>query len=156
MTYRITGLSTDAFKHLFGLSDAALAAHNARRVIANASPGFPDRIELRDARVGEALILANFEHQPAATPFRASHAVYVLEGAEQTYDAIDVIPDVLRRRLLSLRAFDAEGMMVMADVVEGAAVEPLIARFLADPEVSCIHAHFARQGCYAARISRAV
>jgi Protein of unknown function (DUF1203) len=155
MSFRITGLPAQDFRHLYGLSDEALALRNARRVVAAESPGYPDRIELRDARVGESLILAHYEHQPAPTPFRASHAVYVLEGAEDTFDAVGAVPDVLRRRLLSLRAFDAEGMMRAADVAQGTDIEPLIERLLADDAVSYIHAHYAKQGCYAARVGRA-
>jgi Protein of unknown function (DUF1203) len=155
MSFRITGLPSQSFRHLYGLPDGALAEHNAKRVVASESPGFPDRIELRDAHVGESLILVNFEHQPANSPYRASHAVYVLEGAENTFDAVDTVPEVLRRRLLSLRAFDGEGMMLHADIAEGKEMEALIGTFLADEKVSYIQAHYARPGCYAARIERA-
>jgi hypothetical protein len=46
-------------------------------------------------------------------------------------------------------------MMVDADVVDGAAVEPLIARLFANVDVSYIHAHNAKRGCYSGRIDRA-
>jgi Protein of unknown function (DUF1203) len=155
MSFRIQGLSPEPFRHLYGLSDAALAAHGAKRYVADHSPGFPDRIELRDARVGESLLLVNHEHHAANSPYRSSYAIFVREGAEQTYDRIDEIPDVLQRRLLSLRGFSAEGMLLNADVVEGSALEPLIASFFLDPQIAYLHAHNARQGCYAARIDRA-
>lgn len=154
MSFRITGLSGSHFQHLYGLDEAELSARGIKRVVADKSPGFPDRVELRDAKVGERLLLLNYEHQPAQSPYRASHAIFVLEGASETYDRSDEVPDVLRRRLLSLRAFDTAGMMVDADVTEGKDIERLIARFFANPEVSYIHAHNARQGCYAARIDR--
>ncbi|SMF02064.1 Protein of unknown function [Tistlia consotensis] len=155
MSYRITGLSPAPFRPLFGLSEAALAAEGARRVVADEKPGFPDRIELRDAEPGEALLLVNYLHQPAGTPYRSSHAVFVLEGATETYDRIGEVPAPLLARTLSLRAFDAGHMMIDADLVEGAALEPLIERFLADPKTAYLHAHYARRGCYAARIERA-
>ncbi len=154
MTFRITGLSPEPFRHLFGLSDAELAAHTAKRYIADAKPGFPCRIEMRDAEPGETLILLNHTCQPAATPYRAAHAIFVREGATKTFDQLDQVPEVMRVRLLSLRAFDADGMMLDADVTEGAAIEPLIARFFANPDVSYIHAHNARRGCYSGRIDR--
>lgn len=155
MTFRITGLSSVPFRHLYGLSDEALAEHGAIRYVANESPGFPDRIELRDAKVGERLLLVNFEHQSAQTPYRSGHAVFVLEGAEETYNRVGEVPDVLARRLLSLRGFSDGGMLVYADVVEGKGLESAISSFFEKPEVSYIHAHNARQGCYAARIDRA-
>jgi hypothetical protein len=61
----------------------------------------------------------------------------------------------MRVRLLSLRAYDAAGMMLDADVVEGTEVEPLIERLFANPDVSYIHVHDAKQGCYSGRIDRA-
>ncbi len=157
MSFRITGLSPAPFKHLYGLSDADLAHHGAKRYVADKCPCFPDRIELRDAKVGETLILLNYEHQPAASPYRSSHAIFVLEGAEQTFDRINEVPGVMQvpGRLLSFRGFDADHMMIEADVISTADVETTIARFFINPMVDYIHVHNAKQGCYASRIDRA-
>lgn len=154
MSYRITGLSAAPFKHLYGLTDAELRAAGVQRVVADAAPGFPDRIEMRDAEVGEKLLLLNHVCQSANTPYRASHAIFIREGAFETYDRVGEVPDVMRRRLLSLRAYDASGQMLDADVVEGHACEALIQRLFADPQVAYIHAHNAKRGCYAGRIDR--
>ena len=153
MNYTVHGLSPQPFLPLYGLSDNELATHLARRVVVN-GPGFPERVELRDAEPGETLLLVNFEHQEADTPYRSSHAIYVREGATEAWSG-DHLPEVMRKRLLSLRGFSVEGLMVDADVVEGSNAEPLIERLFADPEVAYIHAHYARPGCYAARIDRA-
>lgn len=155
MSFRITGLSPEPFLHLFGLPDAELQRHGAQRCHVDQPHGFPDRIELRDCAPGESVLLLNYMHQPADTPYRSSHAIFVREGATAAYDAVDTVPPVLQSRLLSLRAFDAAHGMVDADVVDGAALQPLIGRFLADPGVQYLHAHFARRGCFAARIDRA-
>ncbi len=155
MPFRINGLKPDAFIPLYGLSDAELASRGVLRKKVDADPGFPDRIELRDIPVGGHALLLNYTHQPADTPFRATHAIFVREGATEAYDRTDDVPDVMRRRLLSVRAFDAAGMMIAADVTEGAALEHLIARLFADPAAAYLHAHYARQGCFAARIDRA-
>jgi hypothetical protein len=152
--FQISPLPRDEFTDLFILDDAALAARNAVRVVADGG-GFPCRVSLRDAAPGEELILANYEHQPAASPFRASHAVYVRIDAEEARPARDEIPTQLRARTLSLRAFDENGMMIAADLADGHEVEPVIEHLLADPAVAYLHAHFAKQGCYAARIDRA-
>lgn len=155
MNYRITGLSPEPFRHLYGLSDAELAAHGARRHVADSKPGFPDRVEVRDAEPSERLLLVNFAHQPADTPYRSSHAIFVLEGAEATYDRVNEVPEVLRVRQISLRAFDAGHMMVDAALVNGEALPEVIERFLADPAVGYLQAHYATRGCYAARVVRA-
>ena len=155
MTFQISGLDPRPFQHLFDLSDDALAAEGAIRYVVDRKPGFPERIEMRDAEVGERLLLVNYTHQPAATPYRSSHAVFVREGAEQAYKTVGEVPEVMRRRLISLRAFDVAGMIVDADVAEGEGLEPLIHRLFADPRAAYLHAHYAKFGCFAARIDRA-
>jgi len=155
MSFRITGLSPEPFRHLYGLSDQELARHGVRRCIADKNHGFPDRVEMRDASVGEKLLLLNHVCQPADTPYRASHAIFVREGAEHAYDRVGEIPEVMRTRLLSLRAYDATGMMLDADVVDGQQIEPVIERLFASSQVACIHVHNAKRGCYAGRIDSA-
>ena len=153
MSFQVTGLSPDIFAPLFGLSDDELKLHRAKRVTVR-GPGFPERIEMRDAEPGEILLLVNYEHQPADTPYRASHAIYVREGAKAAYSAVDELPEVMRKRLLSLRAFSAKHMMVDADVVEGEAAIPVIERLFDNPKVAYIQAHYAKPGCFAATIGR--
>ena len=155
MSFRITGLSPEPFRPLFGLSDEELPAHGARRVVADEKPGFPDRVELRDAEPGERLLLVNYMHQAADNPYRASHAIYVRENAREAYDRIGEVPEALRLRLISLRAFDADDMMVDADAVDGRDLENAIERMFASPAVAYLQAHYAKRGCYAARIERA-
>ena len=155
MAFRITGLSPEPFRPLFGLSDAALAEHGAQRWTATAGSGLPDRVEMRDAAPGETLLLVNHEHQSAATPYRSAHAIFIREGTDAAYDRIDEIPQAMRSRMLSLRAFDRDHMMVDAELVDGREVEATIGRMFAQPHVDYIHAHYATRGCYAGRIDRA-
>jgi hypothetical protein len=140
---------------LFGLSDAQLAERGVLRYVADAASSFPDRVEMRHAAPGETVLLLNHVCQPAGTPYRATHAIFVREGATERFDEIDVVPEVFRPRLLSLRAYDERGMMIDADVVHGASVEGLIERLLDNPAVSYIHAHNAKRGCYSGLITRA-
>lgn len=153
MSFRITGLPAEKFQPFFAMSDAELAQRQARRLTAD-GPGYPCRVSLTDAAPGDELILLHYEHQDADTPFRASHAIYVRPG-EQRYESVAEVPLQLRKRLLSIRAFDQSGMMLEADVAEGAVVEPVIARMFGNDKVSYLHVHYARQGCYAARVDRA-
>ena len=153
MSFRISGLPAELFQHLFAMSDAELRRHGAvRRVVEDS--GYPCRISLTDAKAGDEVILVNYEHQDADTPYRSRHAVYVRQG-EQRYQATGEVPEQIRKRLLSVRAFDAAGMLVDADVTEGKALEALIDRLFANRAVDYIHLHYARPGCYAARVDRA-
>jgi hypothetical protein len=156
MSFVITGLPVDQFRPLFGLSDAALAERGVLRRTAGADRGFPCRLSLADAHTGDTLLLLNYTHQPADTPFRASHAIFVNEAVTETARYVDeVAPALAAREHISLRAFDDAGMMLAAEVAPGADLTPAIERLLAQPEVAYLHAHYAGMGCYAARIDRA-
>src|ERR1700738_1805209 len=139
MSFRINGLPAAAFTDLFTLSDDALRARRAVRQIVDARLSFPCRVSLADAEPGDSVVLVNYEHQRADSPYRASHAIYVREG-DVTYDAVDEVPDQLRRRMLSLRAFDENGMIVGADLVDGRTLEDSIATLLADRRAAYLHA----------------
>ena len=158
MSFRITGLPSEQFTHLFALSDEELALQGAvRRIADSRTPGYPCRVSLTDSREGDELLLVNYEHHPVHSPYRMRFAIYVRKG-EETYDAVDQVPEQLRMRKLALRSFDREGPESdprVGELVDGREVEPAIERLFADPEAVYLHAHFAAPGCYAARIERA-
>ena len=155
MGYRIVGLEPDQFQAFFEMSDAQLAERRIVRKVVDAKPGFPCRITLDDAEPGESVLLLNYEHQSAPTPYRSSHAIFVRENARQRYDEIDQVPPALRSRMLSVRAFDAIGTMIDADVVDGSELEALIERLFAERSAAYLHVHNAKRGCFAARVERA-
>jgi hypothetical protein len=79
----------------------------------------------------------------------------VRRAADRAFAAVDTIPEVLRSRLLAVRAFDARHMMIDAEVCEGIRAADLFERFLANPRTSYLQVHNAKRGCYAARVERA-
>lgn len=120
MSFQIHALPSEPFVPLFGLTDEQLAAQNACRVQVTETPGTPCRISLEDAKVGETVILLNYAHQTAASPYAASHAIFVRVGARQAKPSIGQVPISLSSRLISVRWFGADHMMMMdADVVDG-------------------------------------
>jgi hypothetical protein len=153
MSFRIAGLDPAPFQRLHAMSDEALAAAGVQRVRVEAKPGAPCRISLDDAEVGEEVLLLSHLHQSAGTPYRQQGPIFVRE-TERRFDARDRIPPALARRTLSLRGFDANHMMIEADVCDGADAAALIDRVFANPDVSYIHAHYARRGCFAALVER--
>jgi hypothetical protein len=148
------GLPAAPFAPLFDLADAQLHAHGARRVRADQAPGFPCRVSLEDAQPGEELLLLHYRHQPADTPYRAAGPIYVRRHVQTAAAVPDQVPDAIRRRLISLRGYDAADMMIAADVHPGEAVATAIAQAFADPRVRYLHLHNARQGCFACRVER--
>ena len=154
MSFIVTGLPLEPFAQLFGLADDDLAQHGAVRVIA-AEGRYPCRVSLEDAAPGERVLLVNYQHQDAATPYRSNYAIYVREAAAQTRPKAGEMPPVLRDRPIAVRAFDAAGMLVGAELALNDDVEAAIGRQFANPAAAYLHAHNAAHGCFAARIDRA-
>jgi Protein of unknown function (DUF1203) len=155
VSFQIRGLPASQFTHLFGLSDEELAKHDAIRKVADRMPGFPCRVSLRDAELGEPVLLLNYEHLPVANPYRSRYAIYVRENAPDTQLEMNEIPEVLRTRLLSVRAFDEAGMLIEAEVLQGTELAAAVDRMFARKDIAFLHAHNAKPGCFAARIDRA-
>lgn len=155
MTYRIEPLPLSHFLPLFDMDDDALKAVGARRMIADAPNSAPCRVSLTDAEPGEALILVNHDHlTDPSSPYRAGGPVFVRETAVQAAPAIGAVPDMVSRRLLSVRIYDASAMMLDADVVEGADLDARLRDWFVDPVVDQVQIHTARRGCYMARAVR--
>ncbi len=154
MDFQISPLSIDQFSHLFGRDPEALARQGIQRIIVDSNLGYPCRVSLQDAEIGEKVLLLNYEHQTLPTPYRSSHAIFVREIATQAVPDKNDIPGCLRHRLLSVRAFDSSGMMIDADVVEGEGLASLVQRLLENHSAEYLHIHNAKPGCYAALVER--
>lgn len=156
MSFRIHALSLEPFRPLFDLDDAALQALGARRMVADAPHSAPCRVSLADAEPGESLILLNHRHLDApASPYRAEGPIFVREAAIEARPSPGAVPDMLERRLLSVRVYDADWMMTDADMVEGRDLAARLDRWLDDGRVARIQMHTARRGCFMAAAERA-
>ena len=153
--FRISPLSIDAFRPLFTLSDQELAARGARRYIADKKPGFPCRVSLEDAEIGESVILVPYVHHEVDGPYRSSGPIFIREQAKQANLGINEMASVIRNRLLSIRAYDSDGTLVASEVTEGSAFKEKVAYFFADNTVAYLHVHNAKPGCYSCRVDRA-
>lgn len=154
MTYKVTGLAPAACAHLFSMSDAELAAINARRVTATASKGFPCRVSLQDAAEGERLILFHHVSHDVATPYRSAYAIYVREAAQHAAEYTDETPPVFEGRPIALRGFDTEGNLRNAVLALPGQADARIRELFDADEIAYIHAHNAAHGCFSAAIER--
>jgi hypothetical protein len=152
MQYVVKGLEPSTFAGLRGATDEQLQAAGARRVVADARPGYPCRVALEDAWIGETLILLPYAHHQADSPYRASGPVFVRETALTATRRHNELPESLQTRLLSIRAYDKAGEMVDAEVIEGRDADPVVRTLLGREDIAFLHAHYARRGCYAALI----
>jgi len=153
-TYRVKGLDPAPYKPLFGLSDEDLEKCGIVRMTVT-DPTFPCRVSLTDREIGEKVLLLNHVSHDVAGPYRASHAIFVTEGEEEQAEYVDEVPPVFGKRVLSLRAFDADGMMADAMLTQPGEADAGIRKLFANPEIVSIHAHNATRGCFAAKIERA-
>lgn len=155
MTFQIHALPAGDFQKYFAMSDAELQAHHAQIHEVTAKPAAPCRVRLEDADVGERVVLVNYEHQPAKSPYRSAHAIYVAEGAVQAVPAAGEVPETLAIRTLSVRGFDAQDCIHAADIVAGTDLVAQLDTLFADDAVRYAHVHFAQRGCFAAKVTRA-
>jgi hypothetical protein len=153
MAYRIKGIDPTPYRPLFGLTDDELAERGAVRMTV-ADPTFPCRVSLTDRALGEKVLLVNHVSHDVANPYRASHAIFVTETDEQPAEYVDQVPPVFEKRILSLRGFDADGMMADAILTQPGGADAGIRQLFANPEIETIHAHNATRGCFSARIER--
>lgn len=147
-SFQLVGLPFELFSPLFALSDAELAVRNVRRVVATEKPGYPCRVSLADAEIGEELLLLPFEHQPASSPYKASGPIFVRKAAVQANIERGVIPEYVRHRLMSVRAYDAAHLMTEAVVCAGSDTASAIQKMFGRDEVAYIHLHNANRGCF--------
>jgi Protein of unknown function (DUF1203) len=155
MSFQLVGLPFEPFAALFSLADEALAEHHAQRVIAKENPGYPCRVSLADAEIGEELLLLPYAHQPAASPYQASGPIFVRKAARRARLPADVMPDYVQRRQMSVRAYDAADMMIDAAVCDGADAAAAVSRMFENSAAAYIHLHNAKRGCFSCRVNRA-
>lgn len=152
----VEGLDPAPFAPLFALGDEELAKRGIRRVIVSENPGisYPCRVSLDYPEAGEELLLLNFRHLDVpGSPYRAEGPVFVRRNARR-YARSGIYPPIAMQRMMSLRAYDAEGMMLEAEVEEKDGLKVQIAEWFARPEIVHVDIHSMRRGCFFCRIER--
>ena len=122
--------------------------------IADAKPGYPCRQCLRDAEIGERLVLVAYDPFASDSPYRSRSPIFLHESDCGTPHDLTTVPAQLSVRQLSVRAFDEQAMMIDADVIEGSELDDTLRRFLTDPATTELHVHNASRGCWATTVTR--
>jgi Protein of unknown function (DUF1203) len=152
--FRIVGLQRAQFEPLFSLNEKELVAKGARRMTVDAKPGFPCRIGLADAEIGETVILLPFLHHDVDSPYRASGPIFVRENAKEAQLAPGEIPELVTSRTMSVRAYAKNGQMLDGSVVSGLEMKAHIEKLFANPKIEYLHLHNAGAGCYSCKVER--
>ena len=152
--FQVIGINSNKFQHLFQLEEEQLNKLGARRSIVESKPNYPCRVSLEDAEIGEEVILLPYTHLSSNSPYESRGPVFIRKNAKDSQLGVNEIPLMLIHRLLSLRGYDEEGMMIEAIVVEGSEVDKTIQQFFANTFVHFIHVHNAGPGCFNCEIKR--
>jgi hypothetical protein len=151
-SFQLVGIPHEPFAPLFELSEAQLRERNVERVIADSKPGYPCRISLEDAEIGEELLLLPYEHLAADSPYRASGPIFVRKNVAQRILPPGVVPHYVSSRLISFRAYDSMHHMVDAVVCPGGEAGATIERLFANGETTYLHLHNANRGCFSCSV----
>jgi hypothetical protein len=100
------------------------------------------------------MILLNFVSADVDTPFRASHAIFVREGADRAAHYRDRMPALIDRRTTSLRAFDRHGMIRAAALAAPGEADAGVRTLLTDDAIDHVDIHTSAWGCFLARAER--
>ncbi len=152
--FRFEALPKQRFDNLLRMSDEELQSRHAKWVEVDAEPGYPCRVSLEDAKIGERVLLVPYTHHDADSPYRASGPIFVREHCETAQPAINEIPKMLHHRLLSVRGYDAMGYLISAEVVQGSELRAIIENVFGNDSVEYIHIHNARPGCFNCAVYR--
>ncbi|WP_242157231.1 DUF1203 domain-containing protein [Aestuariivivens sediminis] len=150
----ITGIKSHEIEDLLNLNDQELKARGFCKLIADENPGYPCRISLEDAHVGEELLAFHYEHHKVNSPYRSSGPVFVRYHAGEAHLKKNEIPNMLRHRHLSLRTYNDDGMMIDARTLDGKDLESHIQNLFSNKKAKYIQVHNAKPGCYNCQIDR--
>ena len=117
-------------------------------MIVDKMPGFPCRVSLEDAAIGEEVILLSYQHHKTGSPYQSAGPVFVKKSAPTARPGINEIPPMLQHRLLSLRGYNKNGMMKTAMVTEGIQLQEMLDQIFSDAGINYVHIHNAKPGCY--------
>jgi len=153
--FLIKALAKDKFHELMLKDDEELKVSQAVWLTVDTEPGYPCRVSLSDAKIGERVLAQSFCHHNVNSPYRASGPIFVRENAQIAELDINEVPEMLRHRLLSVRAYNSGKLMIAAEVVQGKELESAIDRQFQNRDVEYIHIHNANPGCFNCSVYRA-
>lgn len=122
--------------------------------VADSHPGYPCRQCLRDAAIGEELILVSHDPFTVDSPYRSASPIFLHRAPCTPFVDDGTLPEQLTSRQLSVRGFDAQAMMLDAALIDGSQLHETLVRLFDDPEIQRIHVHNAGRGCWATSVAR--
>jgi len=123
--------------------------------VVDSAGGTPLRCCLREANIGERVVLIAYQPATVGGPYAEVGPVFIHAEACEGYTDAHRYPDSFRQRRQLLRAYDADGRIVDAMIAQnGDEAEGGCAAFFARPDVAYIHSRNVLYGCYMFTIRR--
>ncbi|KAL4874234.1 hypothetical protein BJY04DRAFT_225248 [Aspergillus karnatakaensis] len=114
---------------------------------------YPCRRCLHDGKTGEEILLISYNPFLGSSPYTGPGPIFVHRECTR-YECDGSVPEQQARRLLSVRAYDPEHMMVDMGVVQGRELKGKVVEIFTNDKVEYIHIHYAGAGCFAVRVDR--
>ena len=154
MTFRCIAIRTD---------DAVRLRHAATDDFGHAVQRFelertyPCRHCLREASGKTGMLLLSYQTPRPKSVYGQPTAIFLCAAGCARFNEPDTIPDIVRNRVVSFRAFRADGMMIYDanEIVEGDGQALAVRRIFSRDDVAYINAHTAKAGCLLCHIDRA-
>ncbi|MEL6968992.1 MAG: DUF1203 domain-containing protein [Bacteroidota bacterium] len=153
--FQVVGLPITLLEELHTLSTEDRKARGIQKCIVDAKPGYPCRLSLADAEVGEEVFLLPYRHHSVDSPYQAAGPVFIRATGQEAALPPNELPEMLKHRFLSLRIYDENAMMIGAQTLEGTGLAEAIQTIFCAPTANYIQVHNARPGCYNCEIRRA-
>lgn len=152
--FQLVALEKKQFEYLFDLDEAEMSKNGIQKMVVDTFPGFPCRVSLADAEIGEEVILLNYEHHNVNSPYKSSGPIFVRKIAQTFKPKVNDIPIMFNHRLLSLRGYDEKSMIIFAEVVKGEILKERLFEILKNQKIEYLHIHNAGPGCYNCLVKR--
>ena len=152
---QITALDHNLFTKYFSMSPAELKSIGAYLLVADKNSCYPCRVSLQDAEIGETVLAIQYEHHSVQGPYRSTGPIFVREGVKTANIGLNEIPRMLRHRLLSIRGYSSEALMIEGDTVAGEELESVLEKQFENSAVEYIHIHNAGPGCFNCALKKA-
>lgn len=151
--YRCVALSThDAERYRTARVDDF--GHRIQRV--DGRETYPCRHCLREAPGGKGMLLLSHQAPEPRSVYGHLTAIFLCAHPCTRFEEPDVVPQIVRNRHVSLRAFRSDGMMLYEanELIEGEGHGAAIRRIFDRDEVAYINAHTAKAGCMLGHVVR--
>ncbi|MFD2562659.1 DUF1203 domain-containing protein [Aquimarina rubra] len=152
--FQVKAINQNTISPLFELSDSELVKQNVIKLVVDKKPGFPCRVSLEDANIGEEVLLFSYRHHDVDSPYEASGPIFVRQKVKTATLKVNEIPAMLTDRLLSVRGYDKNAMMIDAKTVHGTTLFDTIQHLFNDLKIVYLHIHNANPGCYNCKVDR--